>query len=247
MSEIEEGKETIEERDQEEIIEEPDEVTEPEYEADKNIEESGRVREKNDTVKEKSKKEGTKEHTLRFVIMLVLAAVVVLGVYLHLTNNSKNSERQAEENLTETEILKNYDFANQYPKQARDVVKLYYRYLKCMYNERFSEEELERLNTQVRELYCEALLAENDEAVQFSALQQDVENFHTAGKIFIGYTVVEEENVQYSSVDGAEYAIVNTTCNIKESGSTNTLQMEYLLVKENDQWKIVGWQEIITN
>lgn len=247
MSEIEEGKETIEEKVQEEIIEEPDEATGTEFEAGSSVEESGRVRKKNDTVKEKREKEGVKEHTLRFVIMLVLAAAVILGIYLHLTNNSKNSERQAEENLTETETLKNYDLANQYPKQVRDVVKLYCRYLKCMYNERLSEEELERLNTQVRELYCEALLDENDEATQFSALQQDVESFHAAGKIFIGYTVVEEENVQYSSMDGAEYAIVNTTCNIKESGSTNTLQMEYLLVKENDQWKIVGWQEIITN
>ena len=156
MSEIEEGKEIIEEKVQEEIIEEPDETTGTEYEAGSNIEESDRVRKRNDSVKEKSEKEGTKERTLRFVIMLVLAAAVVLGIYLHLTNNSKNSERQAEENLTETEVLKNYDLANQYPKQVRDVVKLYCRYLKCMYNERLSEEELERLNTQVRELYCEA-------------------------------------------------------------------------------------------
>lgn len=240
MPGMEEEQGTMMEKESEEMIEEPDRDMEPEQKP------VGKD-EKGDKTGEKSEKETFQSHTLRFVIILVLAAVVVLGVYLHLTNQSKNSEQQAEENLTETEALKNYDLANQYPKQARDVVKLYCRYLKCMYNERLSEEELELLNTQVRELYSEALLAENDETIQFSKLQQDVEGFRSAGKIFIGYTIDVEENVKYSSMEGAEYAIVNATCNIKEDGSTNALQVEYLLVKENDQWKIVGWQEIIIN
>ena len=46
MSEIEEGKETIEEKVQEEIIEEPDEATGTEFEAGSSVEESGRVRKK---------------------------------------------------------------------------------------------------------------------------------------------------------------------------------------------------------
>lgn len=236
MSEIEEEQKIVKEKNQKEIIE--TKQIEPEREAVSTTEKSGR---------EKRGKESVKEHTLRFIVILILAAVVILGVYLHLTNRSKNSAQQAEENMTETETLKNYDLTNQYPKQVRDVVKLYCRYMKCMYNENLSEEELEILNTQVRELYSEALLAENNETVQFSELLKDVESFHAAGKIFIGYTVEVEEDVQYSSLNGTEYAIVDVTCNIKERGSTNTLQIEYLLVKENDQWKIVGWQEIITN
>lgn len=238
MSEIEEEQtvreEEIQTEDLEEISEEPD--------ADIGRKESPSVAKKS----EKEKQAAAKPHTLRFVIILVLAAVVILGGYLHLTNQSKNSDQQAEENMTETQVLKNYDLAGQYPKQARDVVKLYCRYLKCMYNESLSAEELEILNTQIRKLYSEALLAENSEMVQFSELQKDVENFHAAGKIFIGYTVDEEENVKYSILEDEEYAIVNISCNIKEGASTNTLQLEYLLIKENEQWKVWGWQEIIT-
>lgn len=203
--------------------------------------------EENKVKEEKKIKESPKAHTIRFVIILTLSAVVVLGIYLHLTNQSKNSDRQAEENRTETEVLKQYDFNSQYPKQARDIVKLHCRYLKCMYNESLGEEELAILNSQTRELYSEELLTENVETEQFSGLLKDVGDFHSAGKIFIGYTVGPEEEVQYSTMEGVEYAVVNVTCNIKEGSGTSTIQEEYLLKKEDDQWKIVGWQEIITD
>lgn len=192
--------------------------------------------------KTKTIEESKKNQTIRFIVILVLGALVVLAVYLRLTNQSKNSNQQAEENMTELEILKQYNLDTQYPKTVRDVVKMHCRYFKCIYNEELDEEEYRVLNEQVRQLYSEELLQENLESQQFSALIKEVEEFQAAGKIYISYTVDTEDHIQYSKIDGVEYAMVLVTCNIKEGTVTNKLQEEYLLVKEKDQWKILGWQ-----
>lgn len=242
MSRIEEEQEAVTVEKQDMIVEEQKENADQHQIDMEAREESTVAKEKRQPVKKE--KESPKAHTIRFVIILALAAVVVLGIYLHLTNQSKNSAQQAEENMTEMEALKNYDLTNQYPKQVRDIVKLHCRYLKSMYNEDVSEEDLDILNTQVRMLYSEILLAENEKTAQYAELLNDVANFHGAGKLFIGYTVDVEENVKYSTVDDIEYAVVNVTTNIKEGSTTNALQSEYLLVKENEQWKILGWQAV---
>jgi hypothetical protein len=184
---------------------------------------------------------------VKFVVILVLVAGVILAVYLRMTNQSKNSAKQAEENMTETQTLKMYDMEAQYPKTARDVVKMHCRLLKCMYNEDLSDDEYQQLNGQARQLFSAELLESNPESTQLSDLMKDVEEFQSAGKIYISYTVDSEDNVMYSTVDSKEYAMVLVTCNIKESTVTNAIEEEYLLCKEDGNWKIVGWEGLQTD
>lgn len=194
--------------------------------------------------KKQSKKERDtgKAQIIRFVIIAVLAACVILACYIRLTNQSKNSAEDAEENMTEVEILKQYDMQNDYPSTARDVVKLQCRFMKSIYNESLEESELSKLNEQTRVLYAGELLNENPESEQFANLKRDVEDFQSASKIYVNYTVDSENNVKYSKENGQEYAIVYVTCGIKESGNTNAVVEEYVLLKEDGQWKILGWQ-----
>lgn len=191
------------------------------------------------------RKDSSSGHILRFVILLVLAAAVLLAIYLRLTNHSKNSDRQADENYTETEILKQYDLEKQYPKTVREVVKLHCRFLKCIYNEELSAEELETLNRQCRNLYSDILLSENGEREQLADLTEDISAFHSAGKIFVNYTVGEESSILYTTENGVDYAMVTVTCNIREGSGTNALEEQYLLIKEKEQWKILGWQGVV--
>lgn len=179
---------------------------------------------------------------IRFVIIAVLAACVILAAYIRLTNQSKNSAKDAEENMTEVEVLKQYDMQNDYPNTARDVVKLQCRYMKSIYNEPLEESELCELNERTRALYAEALLNENPESEQFENLKRDVEDFQSASKLYVNYTVDSENNVKYSEENGREYAIVYVTCGIKEGGTTNAVVEEYVLLKEEGKWKILGWQ-----
>lgn len=197
-----------------------------------------------ETNNEKNSKKLQPSQIIRFAVIIVLVALIVLGIYIHITNKSKNSAQQAEKNMTEATVLMQLDLENQYPKTVRDVVKLHCRILKCIYNEELQEKDLKILNDQIRQLLAEELLEENEESEQFAELLNEIGNFQSAGKRFISYAIDAEENVEYKEVNGVEYAIVYVTCNIKEGKTTDALQEEYLLVKEDGQWKILGWQGI---
>lgn len=184
---------------------------------------------------------------LRTVIIVVLGIAVALAVYMRISNHSRNSAQDAEENMSEETILMEYDFTKQYPKDVREVVKLHCRYMKCLYNEKLDEEDLEKLNEQSRELLAAELLLGNDQKTQEENLKKDVEDFQTDGKIYVSYTVDPEDSITYNEINGRQYATIYVTCNIREGNATKPVQEEYLLIQEEDNWKILGWQGVISS
>ncbi len=195
--------------------------------------------------KEPKKKKDEKKtlHTIRFIIIVVLLAGVLIGVFLRITNKSQGSEEAADAGQTEIARLTNYDMEKNYPIMARDVVKMHCRILKCLYNEELDEDEMKKLNDQQRELYGADLLKENPEATQYSGLQQSVAEFQGANMVFLNYTVLPEDTVLYNSFNGGDYAMVYVSCNIKDR-TTKTVDVQYLLQKEDEQWKILGWASV---
>lgn len=191
----------------------------------------------------KSEKSGL----VRFIILAVLAVLIVAALYLRLTNRTPNSSQKADEQMNEVQTLKMYDLDNQYPKTARDVAKLHCRFLKSLYNEELEKEDIQVLNGQVRKLFSADLLAENPEETQMEALTTDINKFHADGRTFISYEVDSENNVLYTTTNGKDYAMLYVNCKLRENGKTKDIQEQYLLVKENDLWKIQGWQEIATD
>ncbi len=191
----------------------------------------------------KSEKSGL----VRFIILAVLAVLIVAALYLRLTNRTPNSSQKADEQMNEVQTLKMYDLDNQYPKTARDVAKLHCRFLKSLYNEELEKEDIQALNEQVRKLFSVDLLAENSEETQMEALTTDINKFHADGRTFISYEVDSENNVLYTTTNGKDYAMLYVNCKLRENGKTKDIQEQYLLVKENDLWKIQGWQEIVTD
>ncbi len=191
----------------------------------------------------KSEKSGL----VRFIILAVLAILIVAALYLRLTNRTPNSSQKADEQMNEVQTLKMYDLDNQYPKTARDVAKLHCRFLKSLYNEELEKEDIQALNEQVRKLFSVDLLAENSEETQMEALTTDINKFHADGRTFISYEVDSENNVLYTTTNGKDYAMLYVNCKLRENGKTKDIQEQYLLVKENDLWKIQGWQEIVTD
>lgn len=178
---------------------------------------------------------------VRLVIILALAMGVVLAIFIRFTNNSRNSAQTADDNLSEVDILKLYDMDKDYPKAARDVVKLHCRFLKTLYSENLNDEDMTKLNSQIRMLFSDELLNNNSESMQLNKLKNDAKDFKDAGKLFISYTVAPEDQVAYTEVDGEKYAVVMVTLSIKEGSTTNQLNEEYLLISQDGQWKIVGW------
>lgn len=187
-------------------------------------------------------KKESKGGIIRFIILIVLAVLIVGAVYIRLTNRTPDSTQKADADMNEIQILKLYDLEKQYPKTARDVAKLHCRFLKTIYNEELEKEEMQELNAQVRKLFAEDLLKVNPEEEQFEALMEDVNKFHADGRVYISYEADSEDKVVYNSADGNAYATFYVTYKVRENNKLQTIQEQYLLIKEGEEWKIQGWQ-----
>lgn len=183
------------------------------------------------------KKIGTKGFTL-VVFFLV---IVGLGYYVHLSNKASNRRETSEK--SEKDILLDYDFLNDYPKTVREVVKLHCRYLKSSYNSEFTEEELFKVNQQMRSLFDDELLEYNAPEKQLQNLKDEVQLYADSKMKFISYSLAEASQVQYDTEEGKEYAKIKATVVLRVENGRVSTDEEYLLRKDEEgKWKILGWQ-----
>lgn len=175
----------------------------------------------------------------------VIGLLIVLALVYYNYLNNKAGDRFDKAQPTETEKLENYNFEDEYPKTVRDVVKLHCRYLKCIYNGDFKEEELETLNNKMRELYDDTLLAYNKENVQLETLKNDIQDYKDKKTTITSYIMSQADDVEYYTIEDIEYAKIDVTVNIKVKTSGDKTYEEYLLAKDNkDRWRIMGWRVV---
>lgn len=191
------------------------------------------------------KKKGTQNGTKIFTIVIFLVVIVALGYYTHLSNKAPSHQDVSQS--SEKEKLLNYDMENEYPKTARDVVKLHCRYLKYVYSTEFTKEAEEDdyfgMNQQIRRLFDEELLALNTADNQLDGLKSEIALYQANKQKFISYTLAEASQIEYNTEDGMEYAKMKVTVAMTIDGASLSVDEEYILRKDAEgRWKILGWQ-----
>lgn len=190
----------------------------------------------------KTDKRNTPKNIRIFCVIIFLIALAL--VYYNYLNN-KASDRREEASKTELEALLDYNFESNYPKTIRDVVKLHCRYLKTMYNEDISEEDLVTLNKNIRNIYADELNNYNSENNQLQSLKTEITKYKDASTMIVSYTTSESSQIQYSTIEGKEYAKIDAEVNIKVKTKGSTIKEQYLLCKDDkERWKIVGWSVV---
>lgn len=173
----------------------------------------------------------------------ILVAIFLVGLLLfyfnHLSNNTANRRTAAQK--SEIEQLSEYDYVREYPKTPRDVVKLHNRYLKLFYGQSLKDDELEVLNNNIRRLYCKDLLFMNPEESSLGSLKADIKNMKEEKISYKLCELPEGSQVTTYSKDGKEYANLEVQITLNTKDQRGYLYVEYVLIKENDQWKIYGW------
>ena len=91
-------------------------------------------------------------------IIIVILIAMVGGYYFYLSNFRDTDEETV---VTEVQdvLLKNLD--TDYPPTPRELLKYYSDITKCLYNEKYTEEQLEQMADKMLALY-DAELAENN-------------------------------------------------------------------------------------
>lgn len=172
--------------------------------------------------------------------MCILAAVVISAFYI-LTKRQNRSSELASGSETEKIIAK--DLENNYPGTPREVLKIYSRITKCIYNENVSQEQLKQLAGQIRVLFDEELLSANPENEYMEDLQSQVNEYREQKKSIVSYVVQKSSSVNKSTVEGKEYATILATYMVKEKNSYVKSYEEFILRKDDKgRWKILGFR-----
>lgn len=181
-----------------------------------------------------------KKSSMVKTIILACFFVAIILIYFNSLNN-RTPQRRSKPNPTELEQLMEYDMVGEYPKTPRDLVKLHSRYYKLIYTSKIDDDDLAVLNRQMRKLYSAELQSYNPENSTLEALKKDLKKVDEKGYSYRYYTLPEASQIYYYTQNGVEMATMEVAVSIATKEGMANMYQQYVLVKEDDQWKIQGW------
>lgn len=187
----------------------------------------------------------TKTSPVGTIVFLVILSGVIIGLYIMLTrDNGKEETTEIPSELTEAETLIRKDLVKNYPATPREVLKIYCRITKCLYNDELTDEQIEKLVSKLRDLYYPDLLAINSEDQQVEAIKNEREKYKKDKKSIFDYWIDSTDNIEYIETKFGETAIINMSFTEQGSGMKKVYE-KFSIVKDTDKkWKIAAFKEI---
>ncbi len=182
-------------------------------------------------------------NTKTFTMLVLILVICGLFYYSYLNKEAGKNKEPAYSD--EIQRLLDYDFEEDYPKTVRETVKLHNNYLKYAYSGIFSEDELAKVNQNMRQLLDEELLEHNPEEEQLNELKSEIERYEEEKQKFVSFSVAEGSQVKTNTVEDIEYAKIKVTLAIKTGATSSSVDEEYILRKDSEgRWKIMGWKPV---
>lgn len=183
----------------------------------------------------------TKDTLLTILFMSIISAVLIYTYYYVNTATGPLFPGSVKKKTEATKLMER-DLELAYPATPAEVLTLYLRITKCLYNDRLSDEELELLLDQGRKLYDQELLGKNPVVLQKTILKEEIKRFRETGKELNTYVVENSREVNYWTEDKVEYASIVASTSFSESKEVTKVFEEFILRKDKDgKWKIIGW------
>lgn len=187
----------------------------------------------------------TRKIVIAFVGMICVAALILVVYYL-VSQGKIQSMKGNNGSSSEAEKLLSKDLESKYPGLPTEVVKLYWRINKCIYNNSMSDKEFEGLLEQLRLMYDEELLAksENSWDAMYENLKTEKEQYAKEEKTIATYVVQQNSTVDYNTIDGRECATVITGTRLKAKSKREQTYEKFILRKDDQgKWRILGWTQ----
>lgn len=187
----------------------------------------------------------TKKKIVGVFTVIIVAAAAVLAVYFLL---NREAARKAEEGaLPKTEIgkLLAKDLELKYPETPTEVVKLYWRINRCLYNDDLNDKDFEALYKQLRLLYDEEFLADKNNSYDkmLKNLKKEKEGYGDKKKTISVSVVQKNDTIKTVKLDGKECVTVISSTLLKDKGDTTKTFEQFICRRDsNKKWKILGWQ-----
>lgn len=177
-----------------------------------------------------------------FIILIILVLLIV-GYYFYLSN--RNTEPKEDDvAISQAQELLLRDMDRNYPPTPKEVVKYYFEITKCLYNEKLSQEEVEKLALRLAEMFDEELAANQVEEEYFENLKTEIKAFQTSNMI-LNYSTSSSIDVDYFEQNGKECARLYGTFYLQVDKTMKSMDEVFILRKDDKgHWKLYGWETV---
>lgn len=184
----------------------------------------------------------TKPIMARSNVIIAAILIAIVGVYYYYVSNVGKSEEEPAVTAVQNVLLRNLE--NDYPPTPRELIKYYSDIVKCLYNEKYSDEQLEQLADKALELYDEELAANNPRDQYITSLRSDVQSFTEQNYTIVEYSLPSSVDIEEYIQDDRQCASLYCTYSVK-TGGVNFVASKQVFVlrreKGTGHWKIFGF------
>ena len=175
------------------------------------------------------------------IVMALLAVFIIGGFFLVRSIGLKNLELK--KSKTEVEKLMELNLDDNYPGNAREVLKVYNRILKCCYNEELTDEQIKKLAEQNQKLFDEQLLEKNPLDQYVEKLKKDIEDYKSKKTTIANIAIQELAEAEREERGGYKFCNLLVSYIVKDTKGLKTTNEKYYL-REDDKgrWKILFWE-----
>lgn len=175
------------------------------------------------------------------IVMALLAVFIIGGFFLVRSIGLKNLELK--KSKTEVEKLMELNLDDNYPGNAREVLKIYNRILKCCYNEELTDEQIKKLAEQNQKLFDEQLLEKNPLDQYVEKLKKDIEDYKSKKTTIANIAIQDLAEAEREERGGYKFCNLLVSYIVKDTKGLKTTNEKYYL-REDDKgrWKILFWE-----
>ena len=183
-------------------------------------------------------KKSVSSAVIKSVVLVVLGALVILGIYL-IFNRNKNAAKEEDYVLTAVDEITTTDLSKSYPADARMIVSFYAKIMQTLYKETYTEEQEDKMISVLAGIMDDELLANQSD---FNKSVKNEVQERKAGDYSISTYVVQTKEPEVVKIDGSKMCNVDCLFTLRK-GTTHTATYYQYVMRQDDEgkWKILGW------
>ncbi len=183
------------------------------------------------------------KNIVRVVILVICAAVLIVGYYFYLSRRGENMKEESLEPESELSKVLAKDFSKEYPETPRSVIKWYNRIIMLYYDDETEDKDVEKLCDQAMMLFDADLLQANPREFYVANVKADITEYKDRGREIRQSSVQSSGDVEYKTIKDRDYAYVIAYYFTKEGSTyTRTYQKFALRKDEMGKWKILAFE-----
>ena len=175
---------------------------------------------------------------VKSIVLVILGAIIILGVYLVLTRNKKPAKDE-DYVLSTVDEITTTDLNRNYPADARMVVDLYGKIMRALYKETYTDDQQDKMIGVLEGIMDDELMANQNNFAR--SIKNEVKQ-RKEGDYSIATYVVQAKEPEAVKVDGRKMCNVECLFSLRK-GTSHIVSTYQFVMRQDDQgkWKILGW------